>query len=355
MRNQNKLRVIALLAALLLVPFLIAACGDDDDDNGDSGSAAEPTASEGAAAEPTEAGDSTEPTEEAMDEMPLEGASFTVGSKEFTEQLILGQIAIIALENAGADVTDSTNITGTDNVRAALDSGEIDMYWEYTGTGWSVILGRDLADAPTEPQALYDEVSAADLEENQVVWLERSPVNNTYAIVTLRSRGEDLGVSTLTEFADLVTNQPDQATLCAATEWLTRPDGYPALEEQYGFDVPEDQINEFATTGPIAAQVADGSDCNFGELFATDGTIAANDLVIVEDDQNHFPVYNLAVTINQDAYEPYADALDAIFAPISTALTNEVMQELNARVDAEGELEADVARDWLESEGFISS
>ena len=348
MRNQNKLRFIGLLAALLLVPFLVAACGDDDDDDGD-GAIAEPTS----AAEPTQAA-GAEPTTVAGggDDLPLEGASFTVGSKEFTEQLILGQIAILALENAGADVTDSTNITGTDNVRAALDSGEIDLYWEYTGTGWSVILGRDLAEAPTEPQALYDEVSAADLEDNQVVWLERSPVNNTYAIVTLRSTAEDLGISTLSEFADLVADQPDQATLCAATEWLTRPDGYPALEADYEFDVPEGQISEFATTGPIAAQVADGS-CVFGELFATDGTIAANDLVIIEDDQNHFDVYNLAVTINQDAYEPHSEALDAIFDPIAVALTNEVMQELNARVDAEGELEADVAADWLRSEGFI--
>src|SRR5690606_40344709 len=96
----------------------------------------------------------------------LEGASFSVGSKEFTEQLILGQIAILALENAGANVDDNTGIVGTDNVRAALTSGEIDMYWEYTGTGWSSHLGREISDAPPSPEELAQAVAEADAEEN---------------------------------------------------------------------------------------------------------------------------------------------------------------------------------------------
>src|SRR5690625_7749492 len=89
----------------------------------------------------------------------LSGASITVGSKEFNEQLLLGQIAIQALENAGASVSDQTGIQGTANTRAALEAGEIDMYWEYTGTGWGEILGHESTDAPADTQALAQQVA----------------------------------------------------------------------------------------------------------------------------------------------------------------------------------------------------
>ncbi|MPY81615.1 MAG: hypothetical protein GEV04_25265, partial [Actinophytocola sp.] len=114
-------------------------------------------------------------------------------------------------------------------VRAALDSGDIDMYWEYTGTGWSVILQREISEAPADTQELYQAVADADLEESQVVWLDAAEANNTYALATLSSRAEELGVTTISEFAELASSNPEAATLCGATEWLTRDDGYPGL------------------------------------------------------------------------------------------------------------------------------
>src|SRR5690606_6414874 len=134
--------------AALAVAFAFAAvaCSDDDDDgNGGTG----PTGQTGATGATGAAGS-------------LAGASFSVGSEEFTEQVILGKSAILALQNAGATVEDKTAIVGTDNVRAALTSGEIDMYWEYTGTGWSSHLRREISEAPGTPAELADAVAEAD-------------------------------------------------------------------------------------------------------------------------------------------------------------------------------------------------
>lgn len=344
MRN----RYLMALGGLMIAAFVAMACGSDDNGNGATGATG--TGATGATGGATGA---TGATGTNGDEAPsLEGVTLTVGSKEFTEQVILGKIAVLALENAGATVDDSTGITGTVNVRAALDAGEIDMYWEYTGTGWSTLLGLEISEAPDTAQALWEAVAEQDLE-NGIVWLDPADLNNTYALVTAAARAEEMGVTTISEFAELANTSPEEATLCAATEWLTRDDGYPGLEEAYSFTLAANLINEFADTSPIAALVAAGNECNFGELFATDGTISPNDLVILEDDLEYFVAYNVAMTIRQDVFDEHGEALEAVFGPITAALTDEVMQELNARVDAEGELEEDVAEDWLRTNGFI--
>ena len=332
---------ILALAALAFALTFAAACGDDDDD-GDA------TGAGGTAGATGATGDTGAATAQ-----PLEGASFSVGSKEFTEQLILGQIVVLALENAGATVDDNTGIVGTDNVRAALTSGEIDMYWEYTGTGWSSHLGREISEAPGTPAELAAAVTEADAE-NGVIWYETSPLNNTYALVTLSSRAAELGVTTISEYAELVSSDPASASLCGATEWLVRDDGYLGLAEEYGFELPDAQLTEFADTSGIAALVADGDECNFGELFATDGPIAANDLVVLADDLNYFVPYNVALTVRASVDDEYGAELAAIFDPISALLTDEVMQALNAQVDVDGEDPAAVAEAFLRENGFIS-
>lgn len=104
-----------------------------------------------------------------------------VGSKEFNEQHLLGQIAIIALEDAGLEVDDETGIQGTENVRKALTAGDIGLYWEYTGTGWVNHLGHAPEDAPTDPTELFEQVKTEDAD-NDIVWMAPADANNTYAI-----------------------------------------------------------------------------------------------------------------------------------------------------------------------------
>lgn len=279
----------------------------------------------------------------------LSGASFTVGSKEFTEQKILGEIAVQALQATGADVKKLVSITGSVNVRTALTSGEIQMYWEYTGTGWSSHLKHESAQAPKDPQQLYQAVADEDLRQNKIKWLDPAPLNNTYAIATARSR--DQGVTDLSGYAALVERDPAQARLCAAAEFLTRDDGFPGLEKAYGFDLPTSGIAEVELS-LIPPQVKSGQSCNFGEVFATDGAIASNDLIVIKDDKSFFVAYNAAMTVRQDVIDKNPKLAD-VFAPISKALTTDVMRGLNEKADVGGELPDDIAEKFLRDNGFI--
>jgi osmoprotectant transport system substrate-binding protein len=282
----------------------------------------------------------------------LSGATFTVGSKEFPEQEILGYIAILALEHAGANVTDETGIAGTDPTRRALDAGEIDMYWEYTGTGWGVVLGHDIEDAPSDTDELYQAVAEEDLESNQIAWLQPAPMNNTYALATAPGVAEGLGVSNLSDYARLAEESPQDASLCAAAEFLVRGDGLPGLEETYEFELPRNVTHEMEL-GIIHTRIPDSDPCNFGEVFATDGEIVANDLDVIEDDKGAFVAYNVAMTVRQGVYEEHQEQLDAIFNPIAEVLTDEVMLEMNGRVFVEGVPEREVAEDFLNEHGFL--
>lgn len=281
---------------------------------------------------------------------PLAGAEFTVGSKEFPEQLILGQIAILALENAGASVTDETGIEGTANTRRALDAGEIDMYWEYTGTGWSTILQHEVTDAPADTQKLYQQVAEED-QGNGVIWLDPAPMNNTYALATTQAKSQELGVQTISDYAELAESNPQQASLCAANEFLVRPDGLQRVEKTYGFDLPRNVVSEMELN-IIHTRIPQSDPCNFGEVFATDGQIVTNNLAVLEDDKNAFVKYNLAMTIRQDVYSQQQQALDQVFDPITKLLTDDAMQQLNAKVGA-GELEEEVAETFLEDNGLL--
>lgn len=129
----------------------------------------------------------------------------TVGSKEFTEQLILGAMSILALENAGFQVVDQTGLGGTEVARTALEEGEIDTYWEYTGTAWLVALGHE--EAITDSEEAFQKVSAEDLELNQLVWLNYARFDNTYTIMMLQADAEALGIETISDLAKVINER----------------------------------------------------------------------------------------------------------------------------------------------------
>ena len=283
-------------------------------------------------------------------DVDLSGAEFTVGSKEFTEQLILGQITLQVLENAGATVNDQIGLAGTVAARKALESGEIDMYWEYTGTGWITHLGH------TKPipdrQKQFEAVAKEDLKENDIKWLSPpSPANNTYAMAVRSEAYDKLGVKKLSDFKQLVEENPEEATVCVGTEFSTRDDGLPGMEEAYDFEFPKENIVKI-DEGLIYQQVDKGKQCNFGEVFQTDGRIAGLDLKLVQDDKSFFPIYNPALTVSKEVIEKNPQ-IAKLFAPISEKLTTDELQKLNAKVDVEGQLEDQVAEEWLSQNGFI--
>lgn len=281
----------------------------------------------------------------------LSDAEFIVGSKEFTEQLVLGEMTKLVLEDAGASVEDQVGMAGTDATRQALVSGEMDLYWEYTGTGWINYLGNTDPIPGREEQ--FEAVAEQDLEENDVHWLAPpAPANNTFAVVVRSEAQEDLGVETLSDVGDLINEQPEATTFCTDSEFASRDDALPGLEETYGYEFPDANIQTVAI-GVIPSAVDEGDLCNFGVMQSTDGRIAALDLAVLEDDENFFPLYNPALTMRQETFEEHGEQLEDLFVPVSEALTTETLQTLNAAVDVDGEDPASVAEDWLGEEGFI--
>lgn len=280
--------------------------------------------------------------------------SYTVGSKDFTEQLILGQIAVQALQATGADVDDQTGLAGTDAARAALVNGDIDMYWEYSGTNWINHLGNTDPVFPSEAQ--YEAAKEAELEENNIVLLDRAPFNNTYALAMREEAPEEVpplqDVSTLSDIGPLIENNPDAATICVESEFRSRDDGLPGMEETYGYEFPDDNVFLF-DTGVVYDRTDAGDPCNFGEVFTTDGRIAALDLTLLEDDQDFFPIYNPAINTRQEVYQENQEGLNNTFTPVAEAIDTEAMQQLNRSVDVDGELPEDVAEQWLTDQGFI--
>jgi osmoprotectant transport system substrate-binding protein len=286
---------------------------------------------------------------EAGQKVDLSGLEIGVGSKEFTEQKILGQIAIQALEAAGATVTDRTGLAGTDAARRALTSGEIDAYWEYTGTGWITHLGHTEPIADARKQ--YEAVAEEDLAKNQIRWLEPAPANNSFAIAVRSEAAGVLGVTNLSSLAVLTELRPEDATLCAASEFLTRDDGLPGMEKAYDFEFPSDNIVK-TQEDEIYRAIDEGDRCNFGEVFVTDGRIRAFDLEILEDDKQFFPIYNPSLTVREEVINEHPGISD-VFAPISENLDNETLQELNAAVDVDGKSEEEVARQFLRENGLL--
>ncbi|TNY37263.1 glycine betaine ABC transporter substrate-binding protein [Thermomonospora catenispora] len=279
----------------------------------------------------------------------LDGVTVTVGSKEFTEQLVLCEITAVALESVGAEVKRSCGMSGSNTVRNALTSGSIDMYWEYTGTGWITHLKKTTP--ITDPGRQYEEVAKADLAHNGVRWLAPAPANNTYAIATSNEKAAELGVKTISDYAALAKKDAKQATFCGASEFFGRNDGWPGLKSAYGFDLPRSATAELAL-GAVYNSIDKSSPCNFGEVFATDGRIKALGLTVLQDDKRFFTAYNPSLTVRKQVMDE-APQLAEIIAPVSAALDDETLRGLNAKVDVDGDTPERVARDWLRDKGFI--
>lgn len=280
------------------------------------------------------------------EEFDLEGAEITIGSKEFTEQEILGQIAFQALEAAGATANDQIGLAGTEAVRTALDSGDVDLYWEYVGTGWINHLG-ETGEIPGND---FQTVAERDLEENSIKWIGPAAFSNGYAIATNEQTAEELDIQALSDLGPVIEERGDEFTMYVGAEFATRDDGLPGVEETYGWELPNSSVSRVQDS--LVYEQTSGEGLNFGSVFETDGRIPNLGLVLLEDDEEFFPSYAGAITMREETFDEYPQ-IEEIFTPIMEELTTETMQELNARRDVDEEFPEDIAEDWLTENGFI--
>lgn len=277
---------------------------------------------------------------------PLDGASITVTSKAFTEQVVLGKIAATYLSAAGADIKDMTGAPGAASSRQAQLRGETDLQWEYTGTGWVVYHER--TESISDPTELWTKVRDVEAAENDLVWLPPSSLNNTYAFAASQETAQRLGVKTLSDVAALPVGE---RTFCIDDEFFSRSDGFLPMLKAYGIDfdtaqgVPQGNVTRM-DSGVIYTATAKGSPCNFGMVFSTDGRIPNLDLRVLDDDRKYFLPYSGSVVVRKSVLDAHPQIRE-LMGTVSAKLNDDVMRELNGRVDIEGEDPSDVAYDWL--------
>ncbi len=273
------------------------------------------------------------------------GATISVGSKDFAEQFILGQMYALMLEDAGFNVERRLNLGATPVAQAAIESGDIDLYPEYTGTALITVLDLPVN---SDPQEVYDMVSQDYQEQFNLAWLQPAPLNNTQALVMTREDAEQYGIETI---SDMVA-QADELVMAGPDEFQERPDGLPGLKRVYGeFDLAEYKA---VGTGSLRYQALLNDDADIAVGFGTDGEISAFDLMVLEDDQNLFPPYQVAPVVRQDTLEANPQIREALNT-LSPVLTTEVMRELNYEVTGNQREPADVAREFLEQEGLLQN
>ena len=281
-----------------------------------------------------------------------------VGSKQFTESIVLAKLMLTALENAGIPVSDQTPLGSTDVNRAALVNGEIDAYPEYTGTALTNFLANAGVDVPegasTDAEQAYGLVSDFDQENNNLCWLEPAPANNTYAFAVTQEFAEENSLESVGDFAEYVSGG-GRAMMAVGDEFAQRPDGLQAFEETYGFDLTEDQLLIIAGGTPAQTEqaLAEGANnVNVAMAFATDGALMAYNFRVLEDPEGAQPVFQPTPVFRCEVIQSYQN-IPGIINPIFESLDDATMQELNARVDVDGENPDAVAQSYLEENGFL--
>ncbi|MGF1522726.1 MAG: glycine betaine ABC transporter substrate-binding protein [Leptolyngbyaceae cyanobacterium] len=269
-------------------------------------------------------------------------AAIRVGSKDFTEQLILGEAYALALENAGYTVERKLNLGGTPVAQAALENDEIDVYPEYTGTGLLTVLKEPVS---SDPQAVYETVSTQYKDQFNLVWLDPAPMNNTQALAMTQEKSETLGIETISE----LVAQASDLILIGPPEFETREDGLPGLKVGYG----DFQFKSYKAVDPgLRYQGLVDGEADVAVAFGTDGEISAFELVVLEDDQQLFPPYQVAPVVRQELLDENPEVAD-ILNELSPLITDEVMQTLNYQVSGEGRETEDVAREFLVESGLL--
>ena len=277
----------------------------------------------------------------------------TVGSKIDTEGSLLSQIIILMLRDNGFEAIDKSQFGPTSVVRKALETGELDVYPEYTGNGAFFF---DEADSDVWKDALrgYERVRKLDMEAFNIVWLEPAPANNTWAIAIPQELAAKEGIKTLDDFAAYV-NSGGYVKLIGSEEFVTSPVALPTFMEIYGFSLKQDQLltvssGDTAQTEKAASEGTDG--VNAAMAYGTDGSLSAFGLIILDDPRGAQPVYEPAPRVRGEVMEKYPEIAD-ILNPVFRTLTLETLQTLNAKIAVEGQNAIDVARDYLTAQGFL--
>ncbi len=276
-----------------------------------------------------------------------------VGSKLDLEGQLLGQMIILMLEDNGFEVNDKTSFGATSIVRKALESGEIDMYPEYTGNiGWFF----DEADSEVwkDLESGWERAKELDGETYDISWLRPVPITNDWAIAIPQDFAEQEGLETLDDFAAYV-NAGGYVKLIGSEEFVSSSAALPAFQAAYGFTLTENQLITVSggdTTLTEKAASEGTNDVNAAMAYSTDGGISAYGLIVLRDNRGVNPIYAPAPRVRSEVLEQYSEIAD-ILNPVFESLDLDTLQGLNEKTSVEGQSPREAARDYLTEKGFL--
>jgi osmoprotectant transport system substrate-binding protein len=321
MKTQRLLTVIlAVLAALAL-----AACGDDDEDEGGEGGGGEQRAA-------------------IVSNPDNRGTSITVGSKNFTEQKVLGEIFAQGLEAAGYTVKKELNLGDEKTALKAIEGGQIDAYPEYTGTALLSFFGIKANQIPKDEDVAFERAKRGFAEKNLTAY-PPTPFTSSNEVGLLQTKAEELGVEKISD----LKGKAENLKLYGSPECRQRTDCLLGLQQVYGL--------EFEKFTPVALdlrhEVLEKGQADVSIVFTTDPQITRNKEVLLEDDRNMFPPYNSTLVVRDGTVREAGADLPKVVEQVQKGLTAEVMQELNARVDLDKKTAEAVAGEYLKESGLV--
>ena len=331
MSTQARIRALLAMLAALALAVALAACGDDDSSDSSTASGDDAGGSSGS----------------LIQENPdNNGVKLTIGSKNFTEQFILGEIYAQALEAAGYQVDTDLNLGSEQVALKSLQNGDISGYPEYTSTALTSFFKTAPEDVPGDAQEAVDQ-SQADFGKLGLQAFAPTPFSSANAVGLLTSTADDLGVQSISDLAD----KAGDLTLAGSPECPQRIDCLAGLEQLYGL--------KFAKFTPVDIglryEVLDKGDADLSILFTTDAQLFTDPdkYTILEDDKGVLPAGNVIFISDEQTAEDAGPDYQATIEKVQQGLTLEVMQELNARVDVDKEKPEDVAHEYLQESGYV--
>lgn len=276
--------------------------------------------------------------------LPATAQTVVVGGKNFTEQQLMSEMTALLLRAKGLTVDKRAGL-GSAALRQAQENGQVDVYWEYTGT--SLITYNKVTDK-LDPAATYAKVKELDAAKG-LVWLNPSKANNTYAIAMRKADASAKGITSLSDLAAKIKGG-DALKLASNAEFYARPDGLAPLQKTYDFEFGRENVVRM-DTGLIYQALRD-KQVDAGLVFATDGRVPAFDFAILTDDKGYFPSYALTPVVRKETLDKNPKIAEALNS-LSSKLDDAIMARLNASVDVDKKTVEDVAKEFLTSQSLI--
>lgn len=275
---------------------------------------------------------------------PALAQTIVVGGKNFTEQQLMAELTAQYLKKEGYTVDKRAGL-GSAPLRQAQEAGQVDVYWEYTGT--SLITYNKVTDK-MDAAATYAKVKELDAAKG-LVWLNPSKANNTYALAMRKADAEKRGVKSLSDLAAKMKGG-EKLKLASNAEFYSRPDGLAPLEKTYGFEFGRENVVRMDTG--LVYQALRDSQVDVGLVFATDGRVPAFDFVILNDDKGYFPSYALTPVARKETLDKNPKLAEQLNA-LSAKLDDATMAKLNATIDVDKKTVEEVAATFLKSQGLV--